>query len=117
MAIEVKVDGEMWCVLVNTDPTEGRGTDRAIAWCYRKSTAVRLAKGVNVQGSDGLVRRFPLVVVGNDGNRMVYGPVGLDLGTEEDRRAEERDGEISRVLAKARAAGLTDEELALLSES
>ena len=45
-----------WGVYVNSDLTEGRGFERIKHLCEEEATARRLARGANVQGSDGVVR-------------------------------------------------------------
>ena len=97
----------------NTDCTEGRGNDIPIAVCESETTAIRLAKGRYVQGSDGPVRKVEVIEV--DG-KFFYptSVVKLTPPTKEDL-AQDALLEAKRVaLEKALSAGLTEEDILLL---
>jgi hypothetical protein len=107
----------VYVAYTNTDCTEGRGYDVPIAVCEMESTAIRLARHKYVQGSDGPVRALELIKV--DGRW--YAPrdaVTVVPPTHEDRLAQRVLDEkkmaqerAQAVREKARAAGLTDEEI------
>ena len=97
----------------NTDCTEGRGYDIPIAVCESETTAIRLAKGRYVQGANGPVRKVEVIEV--DG-KFFYpaSVVKLTPPTKEDL-AQDVQMEAKRVaIEKARAAGLTEEDILLL---
>lgn len=98
----------------NTDLTAGQGYQIPAALCAIRATAVRLAKGINVQGSDGPVKEVSLVKV--DG--MWYAPIGTAVRLEQpltkDLDAQKEYDKRVAVIEKARAAGLTEEDLASL---
>jgi len=103
-----------YAVYKNTDMSEGRGAEYPASLCRSIITARRLAKGNYVEGSDCNVKPVRLLLY--DG--MVYGPVfvigptvdDLKVQAELDRKAELAAKKES-VINKAKAAGLTDEEL------
>lgn len=97
----------------NTDCTEGRGYDIPIAVCESETTAIRMAKGMYIQGSDGPVRKVAVIEV--DG-KVFYPASAVKLipPTKEDL-AKDVGLEAKRVaIEKARAAGLTEEDILLL---
>lgn len=104
---------EVFVTYTNTDCTEGRGADVPIAVCKLEATAIRLGRKRYVQGSDGPIRKAELIEL--DGkwyypSQAVYvvPPTKEDLASQkvmDDRRA---------VIDKARAAGLTDDDLRML---
>jgi hypothetical protein len=128
MAEVVNIDeiiGNVWIVYANTDLTEGRGACVPVACCAIEATALRLAKGRDVQGHDATVEEVPLLTVELETKRVhkkrSYGPVYLIQPTVEDRKLQEkitekREMETKRVkvLERARELGLTDKELELL---
>jgi len=99
-------------VVVNSDTTEGRGYLVPFAITATETTAIRLAKGRSVQGSDGEVRQVPILSVGD----WYYGPVDIIPPTEEDRKNEERRKKMQIIYDKCKVAGLTKEELDLLKK-
>lgn len=98
----------------NTDLTAGMGYQIPAALCAIRATAVRLAKGISVQGSDGPVREVNLVKVGD----IWYAPIGaavrLENPTTKDLDAQKEYDKWVAAIEKARAAGLTEEDLASL---
>lgn len=87
--------------------------DIPIAVCKMKTTAIRLARGRYVQGSNGPVRPMNLIQV--DGNW--YAPTALVNVIEpskEDLEAHEAAERRHAVLEKAKSLGLTDEDIATL---
>ena len=100
-----------WSVTVNSDLTEGRGFERIKHLCTLEATARRLARGANVQGSDGVVKRVSLFRMG----AKLYGPVELETPTRADERAQQLlDGQ-RKVREKAKKLGLNEDELKLLA--
>lgn len=109
---------DVFVVWTNTDLTEGRGAEYAYAICRLEATAKRHAKGNYVMGTDCNITKEKMYRIG----KRWYFPGGYeDLGTDEDKREEdrlvkEREAKMRRekVLDKARALGLTDEDIATL---
>ena len=103
----------VWVAYTNTDCTEGRGHDVPIAVCATEATALRLARGRYVQGSNGPVRTMELVKI--DGKW--YAPssaIAVVEPTREDIAAQVTIDARREAVAKAKAAGLTDADLAAL---
>ena len=103
----------VWVAYTNTDCTEGRGHDVAIAVCAAEATALRLARKQYVQGSDGPVRKMEVVKI--DGKW--YAPsaaITVVEPTREDIAAQVAIDAKRAALDKAKAAGLTDEDIAAL---
>lgn len=94
----------------NTDLTEGRGSSFPLAVCQKEATALRLGKGQYVQGCDCDVTKVELVE--HDGRW--YGPIRLVYPTVEDNAAQARLDKKHAATEKAKAAGLTDAEIAAL---
>ncbi len=104
----------VWVAYTNTDCTEGRhGLDVPIAVCAAKATALRLARGRYVQGSDGPVRTMELVKI--DGKW--YAPsdaINVVDPTSEDIAAQAAIDARRAAVDKAKSAGLTDADLLAL---
>lgn len=117
--IEVQSMKTLFAVYVNTDLTEGRGNQYPRFICEKQSTALRLAKCADVQGSDGTVRPVNIFWY----CKQWYGPIiGIEYPTENDKKEEllllelaEQKGKFAEAVAKARILGLSDEYLAILS--
>lgn len=99
-----------YAVYVNSDLTEGRGTDYPLYVCRFESTAIRLAKGKDVQGTNGSVK--PVDVEFKNGR--YYGPIRLIEPTYTDKTQEKLLEEKRLAVEKAKKLGLTDEELLAL---
>lgn len=103
----------VWVAYTNTDCTEGRGHDVPIAVCGAEATALRLARRQYVQGRDGPVRKMELISI--DGKW--YAPsaaIAVIEPTREDVAAQVAIDAKREAIAKAKAAGLTDADLAAL---
>ncbi len=115
---------KVYAVVINTDGTEGRGADYAKHFCELKPTAERLANRADVQGTNGEVVELELIKVSAPELRfssLWWGPVQIVLPTPEDHALQraidiaiERQREIDKVIAKALALGLSEEDVALL---
>lgn len=104
-----------WVAYANTDCTKGRGYDIPIAVCELEVTARRLARGRHVQGSDGPVWPVDLLEI----NGKWYAPSEafyVKGPTRDDDKEQARLDAKREALEKARAAGLTDADLAALKE-
>lgn len=105
----------VWAAYTNTDCNEGRGRDVPIAVCLSEVTARRLARGRYIQGSDGPVRAVELLEI-NGGWYAPSTAFSVMSPTREDDKEQARLDAKHEALEKARAAGLTDADLAALKE-
>ena len=97
----------------NTDCTEGRGYDVPIAVCEIEATAIRLAKGRYIQGSNGPVRKVELVEV--DGKFFFpNSAVSVVKPNSQDIEAQVKIDAKTAAIEKALAAGLTEDEISVL---
>ena len=107
---------EVWVVYTNTDLTEGRGYQYPIHVCGSPATAERMAERMairkGVQGSDANVSKEIAVKV----RGSWLAPVSIIEPNDADRRADALNAERLRVMDKARAAGLTDDEIRMLGD-
>ena len=100
----------------NTDLTEGKGWRIPIATCTSPTTAKRLARGKDVQGSNAAVKPCVALKVLIGGEMVWYGPIILELPTDDDVREDERLERRRKAIEAARAAGLTDDQIEALGE-
>ena len=98
---------QSWVVWVNSDLTEGRGHMVPKVICAIEATALRLAKKAGVQGGDAPVQEAPLFW--HDGSW--YGPVYLLGSSKEDDLYQEKLDQYRKAVDKARATGLTLEDI------
>ncbi|UWH29727.1 hypothetical protein KW556_08655 [Aeromonas veronii] len=103
---------EVWVVYTNTDLTEGRGHEYPIHVCGSPATAARMATRKGVQGSDANVSKEIAVKV----RGSWLAPVSIIEPNDADRRADALNAERLRIMDKARAAGLTDDEIRMLGD-
>lgn len=109
-----KTETVLWAVYTNSDLTEGRGSQYVKHFCKTEATALRLAKRGYVQGTDCPVK--PVKVLELDGKNVL--PTSLlhvVQPTEEDIATEAKLVAKRQALEKAKAAGLTDDEIKLLA--
>ena len=103
----------VYVAYTNTDCTEGRGYDVPIAVCALEITAMRLARKQYVQGSDGPVRKMELVKI--DGKwYATSSAINVVEPTREDEAAQKQLDAKRAIVEKAKAAGLTDDEIKAL---
>jgi hypothetical protein len=92
----------------NTDLTEGRGAQYPFAVCESRATALRLGAKKSVQGTDCHVSAETAI---KQGARWLI-PGRIHPATDEDRRADEAATARAAALEKARAAGLSEQDIA-----
>lgn len=95
---------EVW---INSDLTEGRGFPICISVCEKESTARRLGKGSNVQGSDAQVKEGVALKIRN----KWYAPCRIISPTKVDDEMDKIIQAKKAAREKAKKAGLTDEEI------
>lgn len=104
----------LWAVYTNSDLTEGRGRQYVAHFCKLRATALRLAKRGYVQGTDCPVA--PVTVLVLDGKLVL--PMSLIEVANPSREDEAAEAQLlakEAAIEKARAAGLTEDEIKLLS--
>lgn len=102
---------ELWVVYVNSDTTEGRGFNYIKFYCELESTALRLCKGQDVQGTDGTVRKesFPVI------NNQIYVPLlKIEKPRYPDEAEQEKLNKIKIISEKAKKLGLSDTDIKIL---
>lgn len=102
----------VWVVWSTKDLNEGRSNLFPLHVCESYGTAVRLAKGAYVQGSDCPIR--PGTAYWIDGDWYIPGVIiqpSLD-----DIRADKEAKKLKDVLDRCRAAGITTEDIDLLKK-
>lgn len=104
---------EVFVAWTNSDCTEGRGHSIPIIVADTFETADRLGKGRYIQGSDCPVSKEIAVQV--DGLWLVPGHIMRPSQKDHERKMKREKK--SLVLAKAKAAGLSDEDLAILANN
>jgi hypothetical protein len=112
MTIEIKSTKKAWMVLVNSDLTEGRGFDVVKAVCSTEATARRIAKGASTQGCDGEVLTVDIFKI--ESGRQWHGPIALVPSTKEDDLRQAIIDKARAAEEKARAAGLTADEISAI---
>lgn len=100
----------VWVAYTNTDLTEGRGQDLPLHYCELKATAQRLGARGYVMGTPCPVR--PVTLVELDGKWYVPSaainiipPSAADVAKQ--KLAESHEA----ILARAKAAGLSDDDI------
>lgn len=118
--MEITDSKEVWVVWTNTDRTEGRGYMYPLHVCESQATAIRKAKNEGVMGSNASVEKGLAVRVGNSG---WLAPVKIVAASEEDKRNDailrQMEEDKQRKLAaieRAKAAGLSDEDIEALNK-
>lgn len=100
----------IWIVSVNSDLTEGRGHNVIKANCELEATARRIAKGADVQGSNGRVDPGFAYKIRN----CWYVRGTPTTPSRNDIKQEGQLKALHEARQKARDAGLTDDEIRLL---
>jgi len=103
----------VYVAMTNTDLTEGRGWQIPLAVCEAESTAIRFAKKAYVMGTDAPVEAVGLLL--HEGKW--YAPISIiriHRPTQEDTSAQKALNAHREALEKAKAAGLTEEDIKAL---
>ena len=108
----------VFVVMTNADLTEGRGRGSAHLVCETATTAARLGRGKYVQGADCPVLEVEPALI----NGELWIPLNMvpiqratteDLATEHRLALEaRRAGRQAAAIARAKAAGLSDDDIA-----
>lgn len=104
----------LWAVYTNTDLTEGRGRQFVAHFCKLRSTAIRLARKGYVQGTDCPVEPVEVLVL--DGKRVLpMSVINVEPPSQEDEQKERLWLEKKAAFERAKAAGLSDQDIALIA--
>lgn len=103
---------KIWVVSANTDTTEGRGWMKPVYWCEIEATAIRLARGISTQGSDGDVMAW-VAHRRDDGHLGPYwtAPVLFTGPSPEDTKEQICIERVRAARERAVSLGLTDDEI------
>lgn len=99
---------DVWVAWTNTDLTEGRGYQIPLAVCDSEATAIRLGQKGYVMGSSCPVTKETAVRVNGSG-WLVPGVIHPE--TKDDAKQNAALAARRSAIEKAKAAGLTDEEI------
>lgn len=103
----------LWAVYTNDDLTEGRGRQFIKHFCLTQATANRLAKHGYVQGTDCPVDPVEALFV--DGRYFLpTSMLNIVQPSKEDEATQRRIDTRKLAIEKAKALGLSDEEIATL---
>jgi len=108
--MEIQNSKTVWVAWTNTDCTEGRGRNIPKVVCDLEATAIRLGRKGSVQGSDCQVSDHLAVMV----NNCWLIPGVIHAQTAEDVKTQNLIDKKQAAIEKAKAAGLTEEDLKLL---
>jgi hypothetical protein len=104
---------DLWVVSRNSDLTEGKGYEVIVAHCDCETTARRIARRINVQGSDGYVYQCPTFKIGT----KRYAPVTIIRASAEDEKIENRKQKVEALKSRLLDTGvINQEEIDLLTE-
>jgi len=106
---------EVFAVMSNTDLTEGRGNQYVKAYCETSATAKRIGRKGYFQGGDCPI--YTKTLFKPDGETQWHGPVKIEAPTDADRKVQVKIDEQNTALEKARASGLSDEEIKLIKSA
>lgn len=98
---------DAFLVTRNSDGTEGRGRELVHCITEIEATAVRRAKGIDVQGSNGSIKPIHIFSF----NNYTYGPISMELPSVDDIRMQEKINKKKIALQKMKDAGITDEDI------
>ena len=102
---------KVYVAWTNTDMTEGRGKVIPLAVCECRATAIRMGANGSTMGSDCAVTECIAVEI--EGRWLA--PAQIHLPTIEDRKVQESMNKRDDAIKKARAAGLSEEDIKHLS--
>lgn len=108
--VQIEAVTHVWVAWTNTDRTEGRGWQVPLHVAESPETAARLGHKGSVMGCDCEVTKEIAVRV--DGKWLVPGRIAPE--SREDVAAREKREARETAIAKARAAGLSDADIASL---
>lgn len=109
--MDIQETKKVWVAWTNTDCTEGRGFVVPKAVCELHATAIRIGKKGSVQGSDCNVTEEVAVRIEN---RWLV-PGRIHYATKEDVEAQKIADDRAEALRRAKAAGLSDEDLRMIA--
>jgi len=110
---EWKIEGtrKIFVAWVNSDLTEGKGYRIPLFICMSRTTAIRLGKGRNVLWSDAFIEEDKIFKIGG----KWYGPCLIEHPSREDIEIDEISKRKEEIVAKAKKAGLTEDDLKIIA--
>lgn len=105
----------LYAVWRNTDDTEGRGKEWVAHLCRKLATAKRLAHRKYVQGGDCPITEVRTIRSVDGRPHVPLSMFIIEEPTLQDELDQKRIDAKQAAIEKARAAGLTDEEITALS--
>lgn len=109
--MEINDEKDVYVVYTNTDCTEGRGYNYPLFVCELEATAIRLAKNNYIQGSNAPIYKEKAYKV----NNTWVASVEIKKPTQEDLNTQAAIDKRKQLVEKAIAAGLTEEDIKMLS--
>lgn len=106
---------KVYAVMSNSDLIEGRGNQYVKAYCETQATAIRIGRKGYIQGGDCPIEVKTLFKP--EGETRWHGPVKIEGPTDVDRKAQIKINEQNAALAKARFAGLSEDEIKLIKSA
>lgn len=101
---------KVWVAWTNTDLTEGRGYLIPLHVCESYETAERLGKRGSVQGSNcGITEELAVKINGH-----WHAPTVIKSESKEDKDRRKMREDKDAAIARAKAAGLSDSDIAAL---
>ena len=110
MKMEIQDSKTVWVAWTNTDLTEGRGFIIPLHVAESRETAIRLGRKGSIQGADCDVTEAPAVKVKN----QWLVPWRIATENDDDKKARAKREAKEAALARAKAAGLSDDDIAAL---
>lgn len=107
LALAVNEVADGFVVVANTDLTEGRGAQIPIAVCWSETTAKRIGRKRDVQGSDATVLKTKLYRI----NQTWYGPVHVQSPDAVDTVIDKKKADRQAAIERARALGLSEQDI------
>lgn len=108
--MEIQDSKTVWVAWTNTDLNEGRGYRVPLIVAESRETATRLGRKGSVQGCDCEVTEVMAVKVNNQW--LVPGRIAIE--SDDDRNARMKREAREAAMARAKEAGLSDEDIAAL---
>lgn len=108
--MEITETKDVWLVISNTDLNEGRGSDFVASVCESQATAMRIGERGYVQGSKCPIRKGIGVKIKN----TWYYPSEIEPMTKDDKNKQRLIDAKEAAYEKAKSAGLSDDEIAML---
>jgi len=108
--IEIQDIKKVWLVWTCTDLTEGRGSQYVLYACETEATAMRLAKGKYVMGSNCPISESFAIKIKNSW----YAQCRIEQPSSDDKIKQDKINASRIAVSRAKELGLTDEDIKLI---